>query len=148
MATAEIRVRDETAIRRRVESWLKAARAGDLEAIMAHYAPEVIAYDAIAQLQFRGAEAYRRHWQACLEMCPGTPVFEMHDLHVTAAADVAFCHFLVRCGARDEQGQERVSWMRATTCFREIDGQWMIVHEHFSAPFEPQSGKTLLELQP
>jgi ketosteroid isomerase-like protein len=38
--------------------------------------------------------------------------------------------------------------MRATVCFRKTNGEWMIVHEHFSAPFDPQSGKALCELEP
>jgi hypothetical protein len=38
--------------------------------------------------------------------------------------------------------------MRVTVCFRNTEGTWMIVHEHFSAPFDPQSGKALLDLEP
>lgn len=38
---------------------------------MSHYAPDVLAFDAILRLRFKGAEAYRDHWQASLAMCPG-----------------------------------------------------------------------------
>jgi hypothetical protein len=32
--------------------------------------------------------------------------------------------------------------------FGKTNGKWMIVHEHFSAPFDPESGKSLLNLEP
>jgi PhnB protein len=32
--------------------------------------------------------------------------------------------------------------------FRKTNGTWMIVHEHFSAPFDPESGKALFDLEP
>ena len=40
-------------------------------------------------------------------------------------------------------GKEMAGWMRMTSCFRKQRGKWRIVHEHFSAPFDPQSDKTL-----
>ena len=38
--------------------------------------------------------------------------------------------------------------MRATVCFRKTGRAWRIVHEHFSAPFDPESGKALFDLEP
>ena len=35
-----------------------------------------------------------------------------------------------------------------TVCYGKIDGDWKVVHEHFSSPFDMQSGKALFELQP
>jgi ketosteroid isomerase-like protein len=37
--------------------------------------------------------------------------------------------------------------MRVTFCCRKAAGRWKIAHEHFSAPFDPESGK-VLDLQP
>jgi ketosteroid isomerase-like protein len=39
-------------------------------------------------------------------------------------------------------------WVRATTCYRKIDGKWMITHEHQSVPFDTESGKASLDLEP
>jgi ketosteroid isomerase-like protein len=61
---------------------------------------------------------------------------------------VAFAHGLCRCGAKDESGEEKTSWMRFTTCYRRTSGSWKIVHEHFSAPFDVESGKALFDLKP
>jgi ketosteroid isomerase-like protein len=105
-------------------------------------------FDAVSQLQFKGVDAYRKHWEACLSMCPGPMIFEMHDLNIAAGNDVAFCHCLTRCGATGENGAEKAAWMRVTVCHRKANGKWLVVHEHFSAPFEMESGKALLDLEP
>jgi ketosteroid isomerase-like protein len=39
-------------------------------------------------------------------------------------------------------------WWRATVCYRKLDGQWMITHEHASVPFDAQSGQASLALEP
>jgi ketosteroid isomerase-like protein len=38
--------------------------------------------------------------------------------------------------------------MRATVCLKEIGGRWLIAHEHFSVPFDMQSGKAMFDLTP
>ena len=42
-----------------------------------------IAFDAVGKLQFKGVEAYRKHWDTCLSYCPGEMLFEIHDLEIT-----------------------------------------------------------------
>jgi uncharacterized protein (TIGR02246 family) len=137
----------EPEIRALMNDWLKVVRASDVNGIMSHYAPDILAFDAIAQLQFKGKEAYGKHWEACLAMCPGPMIFEIHDLQIAPAGDVAFSHYLTRCGAI-ENGEEKASWMRATVGYRKTNGKWIIVHEHFSAPFDMESGKALFDLKP
>ena len=139
---------DETQIRGLLDDWAQAASNGHIDAIMAHYAPDLLSFDAIAQLRFKGADAYRKHWQACMEMCSGPMIFEIHDLSITAGDGVAFGHYLLRCGQIGEDGKEQAGWMRGTVCLRKGSGRWAIVHEHLSAPFDPASGKTLLGLEP
>jgi ketosteroid isomerase-like protein len=85
---------------------------------MAAYAPDILAFDAIAQLQFKGAEAYRKHWQMCVEMCSGPMTFEIHDLGIEAGDNVGFAHYLLRCGGPGPDGKEQTGWMRVTVCCR------------------------------
>jgi uncharacterized protein (TIGR02246 family) len=139
---------DEAQIRKLMDDWAKALRAKDINGVMSHYAPDILSFDAVSKLQFKGAEAYKKHWEACLSMCPGSMVFEIQDLDITAGDDMAFCHCLNRCGGTGEDGQEKISWMRMTACYRKINGKWMVVHEHFSVPFDMESGKALLDLEP
>jgi uncharacterized protein (TIGR02246 family) len=138
----------EAEIRETLDRWIKAACAKDVDAIVSHYAPDIIAFDAVMQLQIKGVEAYKEHWQMCMNMCPGPMIMEAHQLNIDASGDIAFASGLIRCGAAAEDGEEKASWMRMSTGYRKQNGKWRIVHEHFSAPFDMESGKALFELQP
>ena len=148
MTLAAARTDETTRIHRLIDDWAQAVRASDLDRIMTAYASDILSFDAVAQLQFRGAEAYRRHWQACLEMCTGPMIFEVHDLEIEGGNDVAFGHYLLRCGGTGPDGKEQAGWMRVTVCCRRQRGRWLVAHEHFSAPFDVASGKALLDLEP
>jgi len=140
----------EAEIRALLDNWTRAVRARDIEGIVAHYAPDILAFDAIAQLQFKGRDAYRKHWEACLAMCPASSesmIFEIHDFQIAAGGDLAFGHGLTRCGSVGENGEEEAHWMRATIGYRKTNNLWQVVHEHFSAPFDVQTMK-VLDLQP
>lgn len=39
-------------------------------------------------------------------------------------------------------------WVRATFCFQKIDGNWLIVHDQASVPFDLPSGKGATDLTP
>ncbi len=139
---------DEGQIRQLLDDWAKEFRTKDLDGIMSIYAPDIVSFDAIAQLQFKGVNEYRKHWEACLSFCQGPITFEMRDLDITAGDGVAFSHYLTRCGGTDENGEEKASWMRATVCLRKINGKWKVAHEHYSAPFDMESGKAMFDLEP
>lgn len=132
-----------------VERWAAGSRAADLAAILTCYADDVRAFDAIGPLQFDGREAYARHWEYCIQfMAGGGMVFNPHDIRVEASGDVAFAHLLIECGCENAQGEMEVGWTRGTLGCRKIGGNWKIVHDHFSAPFDPETGKAALDLNP
>jgi ketosteroid isomerase-like protein len=139
---------DREHIKTLIKHWCTAVRDKNLEAIMSYYAPEIVAYDAIIQLQFKGAAAYRKHWAFCLGMCDGPMIFKQSELVIQADGDVAFAHWLNNCGAADDKGELKSSWMRASAGYRRTEEGWKAVHEHFSPPFDMESGKALFELQP
>jgi len=35
------------------------------------------------------------------------------------------------------------TWMRVIACYRRIDGEWRVAHEHVSIPFGPMTGKAV-----
>jgi ketosteroid isomerase-like protein len=81
-------------------------------------------------------------------MAMGDMIMRIPEMSVTVGGDVALCHYLFICGGTGEDGNEQTGWMRGTVCLRRIDGQWLITHEHYSVPFDPESMKVLTELQP
>jgi uncharacterized protein (TIGR02246 family) len=138
----------EAEIRARIDDWARATRAKDVDAIMASYAPDTRSFDCHSQFQFEGAAALRQHLEACMACMRGPMAFEIHDLEVAAHGDVAFGHYLARYGATGLSGQHHTGWLRVTVCLRKVKGAWLIVHDHCSAPFDPESGKAMLDLGP
>ncbi len=138
----------ETEIRALIESWQQAVMLKDIDKIVSYYADDITSFDAVTALQFKGKAAYRAHWEACMKVCPGPGIFEFHQLHVVPAADIAFAHWLAHCGGTDEKGETKACWMRVTAGYQRINGQWRVVHEHWSAPFDMMSGTVLFDLQP
>ncbi len=134
-------------IRQQLTLWCQAVATKDLAQILAIYAPDVRAFDAVAALQFRGLEAYRAHWQLCLSLC-GPSHFELAQLEISSSSELAFSHALTLCGGSNAEGEMQSSWLRCTQCWRLLDGQWRVVHEHFSVPFDSSTGETLFSLQP
>lgn len=148
-ATAHAPASDtEAEIRSLIDGWIAAAQSKDVGRIMSFYDRDVVAFDAIGALRFVGADAYGAHWQACMSMCAGETRFETRDLKVESAGDLAVAYALQHCSGTDEKGETQGGWMRMTTCYRRRGGRWLIVHEHFSAPFDPESGKAAFDLQP
>jgi len=145
MAMAESAERQVRAVVDRIAA---AIRDKDVDAVMAHYAPDIVAFDLLPPLQYRGAAMIRKRLSQWLSSFQGPIGFEMRDLVITAGDDVAFCHSLNRVTGRTTQGKKiDMSW-RATLCCRKIDGRWMVTHGHSSVPFDMESGQASLDLRP
>lgn len=135
-------------IQQLIENYRQAVTAKDVDKIMALYADDIVSFDAVKALQFKGKDAYRAHWEDCMKMCAGPHVFEFHDIKIEPGQEVAFAHWLAHCGGTNELGETQACWMRCTACYRQRGGQWSIVHEHWSAPFDMQTGAALFDLKP
>ena len=74
---------------------------------------------------------------------------EMRDVTITVGDDVAFGRGFNRLSGTLKNGTTSHGfWVRATYCFRKINGNWLIAHDHASVPLDPGSGKALLNLEP
>jgi ketosteroid isomerase-like protein len=54
-------VSNEAQIRNLTDSWVKGVQAKDVEAVMAHYAPDILLFDLAPPLQYAGGDAYRKN---------------------------------------------------------------------------------------
>jgi ketosteroid isomerase-like protein len=113
---------------------VKALRAKDIEGVMAHYAPEMLAFDLAPPLQHR-RDGIRHGLAEWFPTWEGPIGYEFRDLAITVGDGVAFSHSLNRLSGKRTSGEATDVWVRSTVCFREIDGEWMVVHEHTSVPF-------------
>jgi uncharacterized protein (TIGR02246 family) len=125
-----------------------AIRAKDIDALMVHYAPDVLTFDLSPPLQYQGAEAIRKRLSQWFSSFQGPIGLEMRNLSVTAGDDVAFCSSLNGSTGTNKDGAKVEMWWRATNGFRKVDGKWLVTHGHSSEPFDVASGKALVDLKP
>ncbi|GAB2590919.1 hypothetical protein Aab01nite_39740 [Paractinoplanes abujensis] len=128
---------DEKTIAGLVERWAAAIRAGDLDAVVAHHADDIVMFDVPPpQDGVRGIDAYRRVWPPFFEFIRAGAAFDIVRLDVTAGADVAYAHGLLRCGPVGELDAHPGRRLRLSLGFRKENGRWLVTHEHHSFPIE------------
>jgi uncharacterized protein (TIGR02246 family) len=142
--------RNEAQVKAVYDKWAKAFEAGNVDAIMALYAPgaEIIAYDVVPPLQYTGKDAYRQDYIEFLKQYDGPIHVEYRNLRVVAGNNVAFVHCLERFSGKLKSGQTSDFWMRTTSGLRKINGRWLIMHDHVSVPVDFATGKAVLDLKP
>jgi uncharacterized protein (TIGR02246 family) len=124
---------DEQQIRDLVERWAAAAHDGDLPAVLADHAAEIVMFDVPPPYQgVRGLDAYRETWPGFFAWQASGAVFEIESLEVTAGAEVAFAVALLRCGTPEQFEREPDQRLRLTVGLRKTGGRWTVTHEHHS----------------
>jgi uncharacterized protein (TIGR02246 family) len=141
-------VDDETAIRQRIDTLADAIRAMDLEGVKPAFAQDVVSFDIEPPLRHLGAEAKWRNWEKVFAAYQPPLAYEIRDFAVTVGDGVAFGHALSRLSGTLKNGNRSGYWVRWTTCFRKIDGHWLIAHDQISVPTDLASGRALLNLEP
>lgn len=126
---------NETQIRQLVEDWAAAVRNGDLIAILAHHAGNIVMYDVPKPFQSVGLDAYRKTWNTFFAYTrPG--VFDIQELNIVADEKVAFCYATMKCADKSNSAEYVDLDFRLTIGLKKINGQWTILHEHHSIPSE------------
>jgi len=142
---------DDTAaneIRGWLDRWTKAVIKQDVDAIMALYADDVVAYDLVPPLAYVGKSAYRGDYQQFFSQYEGNLHVEVRDLHVGASGELGYATGLNRISGTLKNGQKSGVWVRFTSLFRKSNGRWLGFHDHVSVPADIESGKAMLDLQP
>ena len=99
-------------------------------------------------MQVQGVDAYRKNFEAWFASVQGPIDYAIHDLRVTMSDDVAFCHSLSHVKGTRTTREKSEYWVRVTTGFQKRNGQWMIIHEHVSMPFNMDTMKVTFDHQP
>jgi len=93
------------------------------------------------------ARHYRQNFERWFAMMPSAIEYEIHDLRIAANGDVAFSHNLGHVKATRANGEKADYWVRATVGFQKRNGQWLVIHDHVSMPFDMETGKAVRELR-
>jgi uncharacterized protein (TIGR02246 family) len=139
---------EEAAIRRRLDKLVNAVRSMDLEGLKSIYAPDIVSFDIEPPLRHLGAEAKWKNWAKVFTIYQRPLGYEVRDLTITVGDDVAFGHTLAHISGTLRNGSKSDYWVRWTSCFRRIDGDWLIAHDQISVPVDFESGRALLDLEP
>lgn len=126
---------DTEQIRALVERWAEAVHRGDMEAVLADHAEDIVMFDVPPPQQgVRGIAAYRETWPPFFAWQAGGAVFEIESLEVRAGGDVAYAFALLRCGTPEEFAEKPDQRLRLTLGLRREGGRWVVAHEHHSFP--------------
>ena len=140
---------DEAAIRQWLAAFTKAFEARDLNATMAFYSPEVVAYDVVPPLQYVGGDAYRKDWETFYSSFKGPLHEETRDLHIFVSGNLAVIEYVGQIsGTQASNGQPTTMWIRNTSVLRKANGHWLDIHDHVSVPVDMDSGKALMDQKP
>ena len=124
----------------------QAIRTKDIEASMAPYSADILAFDLVNSLQQAGKDACRERLQTWLAQFPGPIRYQIDHLVIAAGEAIAYSHAIHHIhGALTSGNVIDMRW-RATVGYEKTGGHWFIVHEHGSVPFSPESGKALMDL--
>ena len=123
------RATDEANIRQRINRWVEALRAMDLEGVMSLYAPDAVSFDIVPPLRRGGAKAKEKNWAHAFATYQRPLGYEIRDLTLTLGDDVTFGHSLNRVSGTLMNGNRTNFWLRWTVRFRKIDGNWLIAHD-------------------
>jgi uncharacterized protein (TIGR02246 family) len=126
---------DEQQIRDLVLRWAAAVHEGDLEAVLADHADDIVMFDVPPPDDgVRGRAAYAETWPPFFTWQASGAVFEVVELDVTAGADVAYAWALLRCDTAEEVEAHPDRRLRLSLGLRREAGRWVVAHEHHSFP--------------
>ena len=117
-----------------IETLAQAIRDKDVDAVMRHYAPDVVVFDVRPPLAVQGADDYRKNFERWFASMQGPINYKMSDLRISMSESHAFCHALSHVKGTSVGGEKVDYQVRVTTCFQKANGQWLIGHEHVSMP--------------
>ena len=127
----------EAYIQELMHQWARAVQAKDIQAVLAHHSDDILMFDVVFPLQSKGIQLYRDSWvNDVFPWFRDDGKFELTELEVTAGDTVAFCTGIINCSGT-ENGKKVSYRLRLTTGLKNIDGQWTVMHQHFSEPVEP-----------
>jgi ketosteroid isomerase-like protein len=115
---------------------------------MSLYAPDIVSFDVGPPLRYGGADRKRRAWEDVFAAFTGPIGYELHEVSITAAGELAFVHSLNHISGTLATGSPTAMWVRWTACFHRLDDEWRVVHDHVSVPANLPEGRAAVDLEP
>lgn len=138
---------DEVAIRCVIDAWTTALHDKDAKGATAGLGDDFLLYSLAPPLGSTGPDP--AGLQGWFDTWSGPIGYDLANLEIAAAGDVAFAHGLAHMTGTKVDGEIADLWFRCTLGLRQRGGAWKIVHAHESVPFLMDgSFKAAIDLKP
>jgi uncharacterized protein (TIGR02246 family) len=118
------------------QGWVKAMKANDLEATVALYAPDAVAY--YPDGEYKGKDAIRKSWTDFLAAFTVKDATSEGTYETTGDTSLGWGHWSMTAVPK-AGGAPVVMKGRATVIVKKIGGKWLYVVDHASVPLPPPS---------
>jgi uncharacterized protein (TIGR02246 family) len=117
------------------DAWVKAAKAGDLEGLVALYAPDAVLYPP-DMMEARGSAAIRKALADLLASGKITDMNVAGTYHTSGDLSISVGRVTLTMAPKGGGAPVKME-VRGTTVARRIGGKWLIVVDHASVPLPP-----------
>jgi ketosteroid isomerase-like protein len=132
-ATYERTAAEEDRVRDAVEAMWSAISAKNVDGVVSCCTPDFVQFSMAPPLRTIGPDATAlAAWFATWR---GPIGHESRELGIAVGGDVAYCTSVDRMTGTKTDGVRVDLWFRSTLGLRQVDGRWLIAHEHESVPF-------------
>lgn len=121
------------------DAWVKAANAGDVEALVALYAPDAVLYTPDA-MEARGTAAIRSQYQAMFSANTVSNASINCTYQTVGDLSVGWGTATLTMTPKGG-GAPQTMTVRVTAGVKKINGKWLYVADHASVPMGPSPGK-------
>ena len=139
----------EVELRERIDVLLDAVRTGNLAALKTVFAPDIVSFDIQPPLRHLGADKKMANWEEVFQAFQVPLEYDVRDLTVLVDGDLAVVYSLNHMNATMTAGGRIDYWLRWTSAWRKLDGEWMVVHDQVSVPTDfANGGRAAMDLTP
>lgn len=138
----------ERAIRQLIDERVAAVARKDPAPLARRVAADVVMFDVLPPLMSHGSGPIGEKLRAWFDGYRSDIGYSVHELDVRADERLGFASFAYHVSGTLQSGGEVDMWVRATLCVELVDGEWKIVHDHESVPWDPETGQGRIDLQP
>lgn len=131
-----------------IEKRVTAVRTKDIPLALSIFDEQIISYDVVVPLQFKGLDQIRQRLTEWLGSFEGNIGFEVTEVDISISGTLAAYHCLNHVWGTTKKGDGLDMYYRESTFCRLDGAEWKITHSHTSVPFDPADGKAALGLKP
>ncbi len=124
-----------------IEEWSKYLHEKNADRLVQKYTNETVTFDVGTQR--KGQQQIKQLWVDCFPYFQGDVNIERKNLTVHVEGNLAIMHCYSKLSADTAPSKDQSLWVRSTVCYRKIEEQWKVIHDHISVPVDFMEGKPI-----